>query len=265
MTSIEPQGSKAQTPSSGIQITGLTAQEAAARLEQYGPNDPAPTKQRSAVLEFLRLFLNPLVLILLIAAVASIFLGEIMDAAIIIGIVVLSNVLDFSQSHKSQTAMEQLRQRVAPTATVLRDGTWQETRRTEVVPGDCVRLSAGDVVPADARLLQSRDLYVQQAALTGESLPVDKHALGDEVSTRPDAENMVFLGTSVVSGTATALVVATGTKTSFGDIAVRLASRVQPTSFDRGLKDFSLLMTRTVLFLVAFLIIVGVFTHRDPL
>jgi len=179
MTSIKPQGSKAQTPSSGIQITGLTAQEAAARLEQYGPNDPAPTKQRSAVLEFLRLFLNPLVLILLIAAVASIFLGEIMDAAIIIGIVVLSNVLDFSQTHKSQTAMEQLRQRVAPTATVLRDGTWQETRRTEVVPGDCVRLSAGDVVPADARLLQSRDLYVQQAALTGESLPVDKHARGE--------------------------------------------------------------------------------------
>ncbi|HTR39075.1 MAG TPA: magnesium-translocating P-type ATPase [Bryobacteraceae bacterium] len=265
MISTKPEQNQAQMLSSGIQIKGLTSEEAAARFEQYGPNDPAPAKRHSAILDFLRLFLNPLVLILLIAAVASIFLGEVTDAAIIIGIVVVSNVLDFSQSHKSQAAMEQLRQRVAPTATVLRDGTWQEIRRIEVVPGDCVRLSAGDVVPADARLLESRDLYVQQAALTGESLPVDKHARGDEVSIRPDAENMVFLGTSVVSGTATALVVATGAKTSFGDIAVRLASRAQPTSFDRGLKDFSLLMTRTVLFLVVFLIIVGVFTHRDPL
>jgi len=244
---------------------GLPSEEAAARLVQFGPNQPAPPKHHSAVLEFLRLFLNPLVLILLIAAISSIFLGEVTDAVIIITIVVLSNVLDFGQSHKSQKAMEQLQQRVAPTATVLRDGKWQEIRRTDVVPDDVVRLSAGDLVPADARLLESRDLYVQQAALTGESLPVEKQARGEEVSTKPDADNMVFLGTSVVSGTASALVVATGAKTSFGDIAARLASRAEPTSFDRGLKDFSLLMTRTVLFLVIFLIVVGVFTHRDPL
>ena len=244
---------------------GLPSEEAAARLVQFGPNQPAPPKHHSAVLEFLRLFLNPLVLILLIAASSSIFLGEVTDAVIIITIVVLSNVLDFGQSHKSQKAMEQLQQRVAPTATVLRDGKWQEIRRTDVVPDDVVRLSAGDLVPADARLLESRDLYIQQAALTGESLPVEKQPRGEEVSSKPDADNMVFLGTSVVSGTASALVVATGAKTSFGDIAARLASRAEPTSFDRGLKDFSLLMTRTVLFLVIFLIVVGVFTHRDPL
>jgi len=254
-----------QERSSLLSAKGLTSQEAAERLDQYGPNEPAPPKRRSAVLEFLRLFLNPLVLILLIAAVSSIFLGEVTDAGIIITIVLLSNVLDFSQTHKSQKAMEQLQQRVAPTATVTRDGKWQEIRRTEVVPGDVVRLSAGDLVPADARLLESRDLYIQQAALTGESLPVEKQRHGEEVSTRPDAENMVFLGTSVVSGTASALVVATGAKTSFGDIAARLASRAEPSSFDRGLKDFSLLMTRTVLFLVIFLIVVGIFTHRDPL
>lgn len=270
MSSAELERPQVQTPPSvienkGPEIKGLTYQEAAARLDQYGPNDPAPRKRRSAILEFLRLFLNPLVLILLIAAISSIFLGEGTGAGIIIAIVVLSNVLDFSQSHKSHKAMEQLQQRVAPTATVLRDGSWQEIRRTNLVPGDVVRLSAGDLVPADARLLESRDLYIQQAALTGESLPVEKQARGEEVSTRPDAENMVFLGTSVVSGTATALVVATGAKTSFGDIAARLASRAEPTSFDRGLKDFSLLMTRTVLFLVIFLIVVGVFTHRDPL
>lgn len=246
-------------------VAGLTSLEAEARLAAYGPNDPSPPKRRSPVLEFLRLFLNPLALILLIAAIASIFLGEVTGAHIIIVIVVLSNILDFTQSRKSRIAVEQLQQRVAPTATVLRDGKWQEIRRAEVVPGDVVRLSAGDLVPADARLLESRDLYVQQAALTGESLPVEKQPRDDEISTRPDAQNMVFLGTSVVSGTASALVVATGVKTSFGDIAARLAARAEPSSFDRGLKDFSLLMTRTVLFLVIFLIVVGVYTHRDPL
>lgn len=246
-------------------IAGLTSEEAEARLEQYGPNDPAPPKPYSVAAELLRLFLNPLVLILLIAAILSIFLGDVADAQIIIAIVLLSNALDFTQSRKSRIAVEELQQRVAPTATVIRDGKPMEIRRTEVVPGDVVHLSAGDLVPADARLLDSRDLYIQQAALTGESLPVEKQAQGDGSSTRPDAVNMVFLGTSVVSGTANAEVVATGVHTSFGDIAARLASRSEPTSFDRGLRDFSLLMTRTVLFLVAFLITVGVFTHRDPL
>jgi Mg2+-importing ATPase len=241
----------------------LTSQEAEARLKQFGPNDPAPPKRHSAVLDLLRLFLNPLTSILLIAALASAFLGETTDAGIIIAIVLLSTALDFAQTHKSQQAIEQLRQRVAPTATVLRDGKWREIRRSDVVPGDAVRLSAGDLVPADARLLESRDLYIQQAALTGESLPVEKQARGEEVSTRPDAENMVFLGTSVVSGTASAVVVATGAGTSFGDIAARLAANPEQTAFDRGLKDFSLLLTRTVLFLVIFLIVASLAKHRD--
>lgn len=244
---------------------GLTTGEAASRLEQFGPNDPSPPRTRSAVVEFFRLFLNPLVLILLVAAISSIFLGEVTDAAIIITIVLLSVILDFAQTQTSRNAIEKLQERVAPTATVVRDGKSQEIPRIDVVPGDIVILSAGDLVPADARLVDSRDLYIQQAALTGESLPVEKQALGEETSNRPEAENMVFLGTSVVSGSARALVVATGARTSFGDIAARLASRAEPTSFDRGLKDFSLMMARTVLGLVIFLIAVGVFTHRNPL
>jgi Mg2+-importing ATPase len=244
---------------------GLTSQEVEARLKQFGPNDPAPSKHHSAVLDFLRLFLNPLVLILLIAAAVSAFLGEAADAAIIAIIVLLSTALDFTQTYKSQRAIEQLRQQVAPTATVLRDGKWQELRRSDVVPGDVVRLSAGDLVPADARLLESRDLFILQASLTGESLPVEKQARGEEVSTKPDAENMVFMGTSVVSGTASALVVTTGARTAFGDIATRLAGRPEQTAFDRGLKDFSLLLTRTVLFLVIFLVVVSLGKHRDPL
>ena len=255
----------AEAAASAAAARGLTSQEAAARLDQFGPNDPAPAKHHSAVLEFLRLFLHPLVLVLLVAAGSSAFLGDVTDAGIIFAIVLLSNILDFTQTHTSQKAVAQLQERVAPTATVVRDGRSQEIRRTEVVPGDVVRLSAGDLVPADARLLESRDLYIQQAALTGESLPAEKQARGEEVSSKPDAENMVFLGTSVVSGTATALVVATGVKTSFGDIAARLAARPEQTAFDQGLKDFSLLITRTVFVLVLFLVVVSLAQHRDPL
>ena len=253
--------SKPASPAAG----GLTSEAAAALFAKFGPNDPAPHEHRSAVLELFHLFANPLVLILLIAAVSSAALGDATDAGIIIAIVALSNMLDFAQTHRSQKAIEQLQARVAPQATVRRDGQWQVIRRTDVVPGDELRLSAGDLVPADARLLESRDLYVQQAALTGESLPVEKQAQGEVASTRPDTENMVFLGTSIVSGTARALVIATGRSTAFGDISARLAARAEPTAFDHGLKDFSVFLTRTVFFLVLFLVIMGALRHRDPL
>jgi Mg2+-importing ATPase len=245
--------------------TGLTTQEAEARLSQFGPNEPAATQQHSIFFDLLHGFMNPLVLILVIAAIASAFLGDKVDAAIIGVIVLLSSAIDFSQTYRSQRAVEKLRAQVAPTATVLRDGGWKEIRRRDVVPGDIVRLSAGDLVPADARLLVARDLYVQQAALTGESLPADKEATGAPASTKADARNMVFLGTSVVSGTATAEIVATGAKTAFGDIAARLGTRPEATAFDLGLRSFSQLLARTVFFLVLFLIIVSVARHRDPL
>jgi P-type Mg2+ transporter len=252
----------AQNP---VPIAGLTVQEAAARLDRFGPNEPATTQHHSFLSDVLHVFMNPLVLILLIAAVVSAFLGDAVDAGIIGVIVLLSGAIDLSQTYRSQRAIEQLRDRVAPTATVLRGGEWKEIRRRDVVPGDMVRLSAGDLVPADARLATARDLYVQQAALTGESLPTDKEATAKPASTKADARNMVFLGTSVVSGTAIAEVVATGARTAFGDIAARLAARPEETAFDRGLKNFSQLIARTVFFLVLFLIVVSIARHRDPL
>jgi Mg2+-importing ATPase len=243
---------------------GLTAKEAQARLAQFGANEPAAATHYSPVADLLHMFMNPLTLILLFAAGASAFLGDAVDAGIIGAIVLLSAAMDFSQTYRSQRAVERLHDQVAPTATVQRDGAWQEIRRRDVVPGDLVRLSAGDMVPADARLLVARDLYVQQAALTGESLPTPKAATAEPASTRADASNMVFLGTSVVSGTATAEVVATGPRTAFGDIAARLAARPEATAFDRGLRDFSRLLAATVFFLVLFLITVGIVRHRDP-
>ena len=246
------------------QITGLTPQQAAARLDQFGPNEPTATRRHSLFSDFLHAFSNPLVLILVIAAVISAFMGEAVDAGIIGVIVLLSAIIDVTQTYRSQQAMERLRDRVAPTATVLRGGEWKEIQRREVVPGDIFRLSAGDLVPADARLLVARDLYVQQAALTGESLPCEKAATGKPASPKAEARNMVFLGTSVVSGTATAEVVATGPRAAFGDISARLAAHPEETAFDHGLRNFSQLLARTVLFLVIFLIVASILRHRDP-
>ena len=254
-----------QVVESVVPAQGLTSLEAGERLAGFGPNDPAPARRRSGAIELLLLFVNPLVVILLTAAIVSGFLDQLLDAGIIVAVVLVGIAINFVQTYRSQTAIEHLRARVAPTATVLRDGSWQEIHRHDVVPGDIVRLSAGDLVPADARLLISRDLYVQQAALSGESLPAEKEAGGESISTRPDARNMVFLGTSVVSGTATALVVATGTKTAFGGIAGRLAVRSEETAFDRGLRQFGLLIMRVVFFLVLFLVVVSVALHRNAL
>ena len=127
-----------------VAITGLTIQEAEARLDRFGPNEPAATQRHSFVSDLLHVFMNPLVLILLIAAIASVFL----DAGIIVVIVLLSAAMDLGQTYRSQRAIEQLRERVAHTATVLRGGEWKEIRRRDVVPGDIVRLSVGDLVPA---------------------------------------------------------------------------------------------------------------------
>src|SRR5271170_4503637 len=175
---------------------GLSSQEAAMRLSEHGPNDPAPAKQAATVLELLRLFLNPLVSILLIASLASFLLGDAADAILILVIVFLSVSINFIQTYRSERAIFNLREKVTPTATVLRDGRWSEIKRREVVPGDLVRVSAGDLIPADGQLVESRDLYVQQAALTGESLPAEKDVRAGEkgISGTPQAPDLVFLG-----------------------------------------------------------------------
>jgi Mg2+-importing ATPase len=259
--------SQSSVPATAVEepLTGLTSAEAEERLKQFGPNDAAPARRHSALAELVLLFANPLVIILLIAAILSGFVGQLLDAGIIVGMVVIGIAVNFYQTYRSTIAIENLRARVAPTATVLRDGRWQEIGRQTLVPGDTVRLSAGDLVPADARLLQSRDLYVQQAALTGESLPAEKDASDVGDSSGPDARNLVFLGTSVVSGTATAAVTATGRQTSFGDIAERLAARPEETAFDRGLRQFGGLIMRAVVFLVLFLLVVSILLHHDTL
>lgn len=248
------------------QPQGLTGEEAQRRLAQFGPNDPAPPQRRTLLSQIARLFGNPLVVILLIAASVAGATGDVVNAAIIVVIVLLSVSLDFVQTYRSQKAVEELSRSVAPMATALRDGEWKQTLRRELVPGDLVRLEAGDLVPADARLLTADNLHVQQAALTGESLPVEKEATHENTEANsPDAPDRVFLGTSVVSGTATAEIVATGGKTLFGDIATRLTTRSPETEFERGTRRFGYLIMQTVFFLVLFVLLVNVTLHRNPL
>jgi magnesium-transporting ATPase (P-type) len=242
----------------------LTTDDARGRLGEVGPNEPARAARAAGLVQILLLMANPLVIILLLASAASAILGERVNASIIVLMVALSVVLNFVQTYRSHRVAERLRDAVAPTATALRDGTWTEIRRRALVPGDIVRLAAGDRVPADARLLEARDLHVQQAALTGESMPAEKDADDSEVAPRQpaDARNVVFLGTSVVSGTATALVVATGPATAFGDIAARLSTRPPETEFERGTRQFALLIMRTVFFLVLFVLLAGALLHH---
>ncbi|HVT13884.1 MAG TPA: magnesium-translocating P-type ATPase [Fimbriimonadaceae bacterium] len=238
---------------------GLSSAEAADRLVRYGPNDPAPAEARHRFALLAAFLSNPLVVILLIAAGVSYGLGDHVNAIIIFALVVISVALDSLQNLRSQAAVKKLQSGIAPTARVLRDGTWQDVPRRTVVPGDLVELSAGVLVPADCRLATERDLHVQEAALTGESLPVEK-----EVGTGTD-EELVFLGTSVVSGTATAVVEKTGAETRFGDIARRLRSRAPETEFEQGLRRFGLLIMRVVLFLVLFAFLAMIGSKRDPL
>ncbi len=249
--------------------TGLTSAEAARRLDQYGPNEPVQRRRFSAVAQILRLFANPLVAILLVASVISALLGQGLDATIIVTIVVLGVAINFWQTYRSQQATERLRSMVAPTATVRRDGEWREVPVRDVVAGDIVRLSAGDLVPADCRLLESRDLSVQQSSLTGESLPAEKEARGAEASAAsadggPDSPHLVFFGTSVVSGTGIAVALATGPRTVFGDIARRLSLRPPESEFERGLRHFSGLILTTTVTLVLFIVLVSVSLRHDP-
>jgi len=246
------------------QPVGLTTDEAKLRLAKIGPNEPATARRSANLVQVLTLFANPLAIILLIASAISAALGEVINASIIVTMVLLSVLLNFIQTYRSQRAVDRIRKEVAPAATVLRDGKWVEIPRREVVPGDVIKLAAGDLVPADADLVKARDLHVQQAALTGESLPVEKFAFGPQPRQPEDSEqHKVFLGTSIVSGTGTAVVTATGKNTTFGDIATRLATRAPQTEFERGTKQFGLLIMKTTILLVLFVLLVSVVLHHN--
>jgi Mg2+-importing ATPase len=246
---------------------GLTSAEAKQRLRQHGPNSLVGESRFAALIAFLTFFANPLVVILLAASAISIVLGDPVGGSIIIAIVLLSVTVNFYVEFQARHAVEDIRKQVATTAAVLRDGKELELPVAELVPGDIVRLNAGDLAPADARLLDSKDLHVRESALTGESLAVDKAAsdLPPGQHGLADATNSVFLGTAVQTGIGTAVIVRTGKDTAFGEIAQRLAKRPPETEFGRGIRHFGLMITRVIMLLVLFVLLVNICLHRPVL
>jgi len=251
----------------GASERGLSSEAARAGLERWGPNELRPPRRYEALRAIARYFANPLVLILVVASGLSAAFGQVASAVIIALMLALSVALNFTLAHRSQQAAERLRRQVGQTAVVLRDGAPCELPARDVVPGDVVQLQAGDLVPADARLLSAKDLFVNEAPLTGESLPCEKHAepKGRGAEDLGSAVNAVFRGTSVVSGFGAALVVRTGPSTEFGRVAAALVGRPPETEFERGTRHFGFLILQVVTFLVLFAFLVNALLRRDLL
>jgi Mg2+-importing ATPase len=238
--------------------SGLTSAEAAAALARWGPNEVETGRRFHWLRTALAFAGNPLVLILLAASLISGLLGEALNATLIALMVVLSVVLNFAQVFRSEQAARRLHGLVAPTARVWRDGRLAELPVRQIVPGDLLDVRAGDLLPADATLQTAGPLTADEAALTGESLPVQKRAGGGDAG-------RLSAGTSVVSGTGRALVTATGGRTQFGAIARALVEKAPPTEYERGARGFGIVITRTVAGLVLLVFLVNALLHRDPL
>jgi len=243
---------------------GLSHQEARARTARFGPNALRTHGERPLIIQYLSHFKNPLVMILLAASAVSALTGEITGFVIIWAIVLMSVTLDFVQEYRAGRAAEELKQTVAVRATVLRDGQPQDIPIADLVPGDVVLLAAGDLIPADCRLLEAKDFFVNQSLLTGESYPVEKHAheLSAPVEDLSQAENAVFMGTSVISGMARAMVCRTGADTAVGNIADSLVVKAPPTAFELGAQSFGMLIMRLTIFLVLFVFLINALFHR---
>lgn len=267
-------------------IRGLTTEDAEARLEEYGPNSVAREQKKHWLRQLARRLANPLNLLLIALSAMSLVTGDLTGAGIIALMVVVAIGLAWIQEARSTRAAEKLHAMVKTTAGVLRQEASDDTQPEaddntgagerdrggpdyrpvrkevpldELVPGDLVQLSAGDMIPADVRLLSAKDLFVNQSALTGESLPVEKFAtaIPRSGSDALELNNLCFMGTNVVSGTAIALAVTTGTQTYFGALADTLVSERVQTSFDKGVHRFTWLMIRFMLVMVPLVFVIN--------
>jgi len=249
----------------GSQPGGLSEAAAEVRWNQVGANDIAREKRPSVLMRLLGNVKNPLVLLLLALGVLSFLTGDQRATVVIFVMVVLGVVLRFFQELRADNAAEKLKAMVSNTATVMRDGKETEAPLTRLVPGDIIRMAAGDMVPADVRLLSAKDLFLNQAALTGEALPVEKKAApaSADVQNPLDLPNLCFLGSNVESGSATAVVIRTGSRTFFGSLAAKILGQRVLTSFDKGINKFTWLMIRFIAVMVpAVFLINGLSKHN---
>jgi Mg2+-importing ATPase len=242
-------------------ITGLTSEEAQRRLAEFGENRIRNKRRTGALTLFIAQFKSPIILILIGAAIVSLFLQDRTDATLILAIVLASGVLGFWQEYSATNAVAKLRALVETKARVLRDGNEVVVPLAEVVPGDVALLSAGAIIPGDGRLLEARELFVNEAALTGETFPTEKSVVDQTGS----AKGQVYLGTNVVSGSGKAEIVATGKNTRFGKIAESLRLRRPETEFERGVRRFGYLLAEITLLLVLAIFGFNVFLHKPVL
>ncbi len=246
---------------------GLGEEEANRRLEDYGYNEPARKKKRTILAQIFSKFINPLVVVLLIIAVFSLFFGEKISALLVILMALLSVIISFIQEHRAGREAEKLSEMVRATATVYRNGRPKEIKIKEIVPGDIVDLFAGDMIPADLRIISCKDLFINQASLSGESFPLEKIAepTWPKNNSAGEYNNIAFMGSSVVSGTALGVVIKTGIATQFGELSRRLAVMRVETDFDKGMQKFTWLMIRLMIILVAAIFVINALTGRNPI
>lgn len=246
--------------------TGLSDAEATARLRRDGPNALGTASRSGMLRTLLHKLANPLIAILLVAATVAGATGDVASFAIIVVVVMVSTALDMVQEHRAEATAAALKRSIALHATVLRDGKAGERPASEIVAGDVVLLSAGDLVPADGVALAVNAAQVDEALLTGEPYPVEKQVAPMPAATTPaEARNALFHGTSLIGGTATMLVAATGARTRFGAIAASLAGAEPLTAFERGIHQLGLLIARLTIFLVLFVLLAHLALGRPPL
>ncbi len=245
---------------------GLTEEEAQRRIEEYGPNVVTHENRFPRVKLFIKACLNPLVILLTVLAIISFATAheasDYAGAGVMVAMVVLGVALRFIQEARADTAAAKLKAMIRVTATVLRGGQAREIPLGELVPGDVVRLAAGDMIPADLRILSCKDLFLIQASLTGESFPVEKFDAPEKLEGKMPLElkNICFLGTSVESGSATAVVVETGLKTYLGSMASAVTSGPPVTSFDKGISGFTWLMLKFMAVMVPLVFFINGFS-----
>jgi Mg2+-importing ATPase len=244
---------------------GLIEKEAALRRDEYGPNAVVVEGRFRRLALLAKAILNPLVLLLLVLAVASFLTGDSRAAMVMLVMVVLGVVLRFVQEARADAAAAKLKAMIRVTATVVRDGQEREVPLADLVPGDLVCLSAGDMIPADLRLVFCKDLHIIQASLTGESFPVEKADGVETIAGRSplEAKNLCFLGTSVETGSAQGVVVCTGRQTYIGGLASTIVQQPAPTSFDRGVSQFTWLMIRFVAVMTPLVFLINGLTKHD--
>lgn len=269
---------------------GLKNSEVQHRLNRDGLNILSEKKRTSIIVEFLSHFLSPLILILLGAGLISAYLGETKNFYIISVIVLMSVILDFVEEHSANNAAEKLKEKVSITATVIRDGKQQDIHASQVCIGDVIFLSSGDLIPADARVFEADDFFVNESSLTGESFPQEKyprhfselqhiaqpnsiqHQTSQPEATLPNKQTatsqydtLVFLGSSVISGTAKAIVIQTGQKTMFGQIATKILNKKDKGGFELGIANFGVFIMKVVLAMSLFVFLVNSLLQGDML